>query len=317
MEFAPEALSGSPFSLVAIAGTRYSPGREWVCGRQEPGAPGKTIVRLQAFSQRIDMKTVILCGGSGTRIRDVANNIPKPMVAIGEYPILLHIMRCYAAAGHSEFVLCLGYKGEVIKDYFLNYQARTTDFTITLGEQRQIEYHGSAPESAWRVTLADTGLEAMTGARVKRIQKYVGGDDFMMTYGDGLSDIDLDALIAFHRSHGRTLTVTGVRPPGRFGEMECQSTGLLREFNEKPQTSGGLISGGFFVCSPNLFNYLDDRENLVFEGEPMRALVADGEAMVYRHDGFWQCMDTYRDYRLLEDLWRTGQCPWLGLARMV
>lgn len=263
------------------------------------------------------MKTVILCGGYGTRIRDVANNIPKPMVPIGEHPILWHIMRGYAGAGHRDFVLCLGYKGEVIKDYFLNYQARTADFTITLGERRSIQYHGDHAESGWRVTLADTGLNAMTGARVKRVQKYLDDDDFMLTYGDGLSDVDLDLLLAFHRSHGKIVTVTGVRPPGRYGELDCDRIGLVREFNEKPQATAGLISGGFFVCSPGIFDYLDDRENLVLEEEPMRRLAADQELMVYRHDGFWQCMDTYRDYRLLEDLWRGGKCPWQVMARAV
>jgi glucose-1-phosphate cytidylyltransferase len=256
------------------------------------------------------MKTVILCGGYGTRIRDVADNIPKPMVPIGDRPILWHIMKSYAAAGHRDFVLCLGYKGEAVKEYFLSYEARTADFTITLGTQKKIEYHGDNQESGWRVTLVDTGLDAMTGARVKRIQRYLDGGDFMLTYGDGVSDIDFDALIAFHRSHGKVMTVTGVRPPGRFGEMECDGDGRVREFNEKAQTSGGLISGGFFVCTPELFSYLDDKDSLVLEQGPMRSLVADGQLMVYRHDGFWQCMDTYRDYRLLQDLWSREQSPW-------
>ena len=261
------------------------------------------------------MKTVILCGGYGTRIRDVANGLPKPMVPIGERPILWHIMQSYAAAGHRDFVLCLGYKGEVIKDYFLNYQARTSDFTITLGEHRSIEYHSAHAESGWRVTLVDTGLDAMTGARVKRVQRYVDGEDFMLTYGDGLSDIDLEDLQAFHRRHGKLVTVTGVRPPGRYGELECDGAGRVKEFNEKPQATGGLISGGFFVCSPGLFDYLDDKENLVLEEEPMRRLVSDDQLMVYRHGGFWQCMDTYRDYSLLEELWRSGRSPWQATMR--
>lgn len=261
------------------------------------------------------MKTVILCGGYGTRIRDVANNIPKPMVPIGEYPILWHIMKGYAAANHRDFILCLGYKGEVIKDYFLNYETRTADFTITLGQHKRICYHGGHVENGWRVTLADTGTDAMTGARVKRIQKYLDGDDFMLTYGDGLSDIDFGALLAFHRAHGKTMTVTGVRPPSRFGEMECDGSGRVREFNEKPQATSGLISGGFFVCTSRVFDYLDDSESLVLEAEPMRALAADGELMVYQHDGFWQCMDTYRDYRLLDDLWRSGRSPWQPSTR--
>ncbi len=256
------------------------------------------------------MKVAILCGGYGTRIRDVADNIPKPMIPIGEYPILWHLMKSYAAAGHTDFVLCLGYKGEAIKDFFLNYEARTGDFTITLGKNKKIEYLGEPEESGWRVTLADTGQDSMTGARIKRIQRHIGKEDFMLTYGDGLSDVDLKALIAFHKSHGKAMTVTGVRPPGRFGEMGCDDRGRVREFNEKPQATGGLISGGFFVCTPKLFDYLDDREDLVLEQEPMRRLVSDGEMMVYRHAGFWQCMDTYRDYRLLDDLWRGGNPPW-------
>ena len=256
------------------------------------------------------MKVVILCGGYGTRIRDVADNLPKPMIPIGEYPILWHIMKSYAAAGHRDFVLCLGYKGEAIKDFFLNYEARTTDFTITLGRTKSIEYHGDHDESGWRVTLADTGLDAMTGARVKRAQKYLGKEDFLLTYGDGLSDVDLAKLIAFHRGHGKAMTLTGVRPPGRFGELECDMTGRVSEFNEKPQATGGLISGGFFACGPKVFDYLDDNEGLVLEQQPMRRLAADGQLMVHRHDGFWQCMDTYRDYRLLDGLWQSGKAPW-------
>jgi glucose-1-phosphate cytidylyltransferase len=256
------------------------------------------------------MKTVILCGGYGTRIRDVADNIPKPMIPLGDFPILWHIMKSYAAAGHQDFVLCLGYKGEVIKDFFLNYQARTNDFTITLGKDRAIDYHGEHDESGWTVTLADTGLGSMTGTRVAHVRGYVGDDDFLLTYGDGLADINYGKLLDFHRAHGKAMTVTGVRPPGRFGEMECEDDGRVREFNEKPQASGGLISGGFFVCSPKVFDYLGDGLDVVLEQAPMRRLVADGEMMVYRHDGFWQCMDTYRDYRLLDDLWQADKAPW-------
>ena len=256
------------------------------------------------------MKTVILCGGYGTRIRGVADNIPKPMIPLGDFPILWHIMKGYAAAGHRDFVLCLGYKGEVIKDFFLNYQARTNDFTITLGKDRAIDYHGEHDESGWTVTLADTGLDSMTGTRVARVRHYVGDDDFLLTYGDGLADIDYGKLLAFHRAHGKAMTVTGVRPPGRFGEMECNDDGQVREFNEKPQASGGLISGGFFVCSTKVFDYLGGGPDVVLEQAPMRRMVADGEMMVYRHDGFWQCMDTYRDYRLLDDLWTGGKAPW-------
>ncbi len=258
------------------------------------------------------MKVVILCGGQGTRIRDVADNIPKPMIPLGGFPILWHIMKYYAKYGHRDFTLCLGYKGQVIKDFFLNYEAHTTDFTISLGKKRAIVYHNEPIESDWSVTLAETGAESMTGARIKRVQKYLQGEeDFMLTYGDGIGDICLDKLLAFHRSHGKILTVSGVRPPGRFGELKMDDAGKVTEFNEKPQATGGLISGGFFVCRKELFNYLDDQKNLVFEIEPMNRLVEDGQMMVYEHHGFWQPMDTYRDYLFLNSLVSKGEAPWM------
>lgn len=256
------------------------------------------------------MKVVILCGGYGTRIRDVSENIPKPMIKVGRYPILWHIMKYYSTYGYQDFVLCLGHKSQVIKDFFLNYEAHTKDFTIRLGRQGSIEFLTDHNESGWRVTLAETGLKAMTGARIARIRKYVGSDDFMLTYGDGVGDVDLESLVEFHRSHGKTLTVTGVKPPGRFGEL-VNMNGQVIEFNEKPQATGGLISGGFFVASPQLFNYLDDREDLVFEQDPMRRMVADGQLMVFEHDGFWQPMDTSRDYQLLNALFGQGKAPWV------
>jgi glucose-1-phosphate cytidylyltransferase len=258
------------------------------------------------------MKVVILCGGRGTRIRDVSDNIPKPMIPIGDFPILWHIMKYYAAWGHKQFILCLGYKGQLIKDFFLNYEAHTNDFTITLGRSKSIEYHDVHAESDWKVTLADTGLNAMTGARVKKIQRHLPDEqDFMLTYGDGVGDVDLDKLLAFHRSHGKVLTVTGVRPPGRFGELVGDATGKVSEFNEKPQASGGRISGGFFVCRREIFDYLENRDDLVFEVEPMKKLVRDGQMMVYEHDGFWQPMDTYRDYMYLNGLWNKEGAPWI------
>ena len=256
------------------------------------------------------MKVVILCGGYGTRIRDVADNIPKPMISIGRYPIMWHIMKYYASYGHQDFVLCLGYKGTVIKDFFLNYEAHTKDFTIALGRRGEINFHTHHDEADWRVTLADTGLDAMTGARIARIRKYVGDDEFMLTYGDSIGDVDLERLVAFHRAHGKVLTVTGVRPPGRFGEL-VGNAGQVVEFNEKPQATGGRISGGFFVARPNLFDYLDDREDLVFEKEPMRRLVADAQLMVFEHDGFWQPMDTSREYQVLNSLYEEGKAPWV------
>jgi glucose-1-phosphate cytidylyltransferase len=256
------------------------------------------------------LKVVILAGGYGTRIRDVADNLPKPMIPIGPYPILWHIMKTYAHFGHKDFIVCLGYKAEIIKEFFLNYEARTKDFTITLGQRGAINFHTDHDESDWNVTLADTGLSSMTGARIARIQKYVGNEDFMLTYGDGVGDVDIDALLKFHRAHGKALTVTGVRPPGRFGEL-VNKRGVVTEFNEKPQAAGGRISGGYFVASSRIFDYLYDDNNLVFEQEPMKKLVNDSELMVYEHDEFWQPMDTSREYMLLNDLFNEGRAPWV------
>lgn len=258
------------------------------------------------------MKTVILCGGYGTRIRDVAENIPKPMIPIENQPILVHIMKYYAHFNHKDFVLCLGYKGQVIKDFFINYHQHVSDFTIDLKATKPIEFHGAIESLDWNVTLAETGMKAMTGARIKRIKRYVADEDnFMLTYGDGVGDVDLDALMKFHRAHGKILTVTGVRPPGRFGELMADKEGKITEFNEKPQATAGRISGGYFVCKKEIFNYLNDDESLVFEQEPMRKLVQDGQLMMFEHDGFWQPMDTYREYVLLNELCEKGKAPWI------
>jgi glucose-1-phosphate cytidylyltransferase len=257
------------------------------------------------------MKTVILCGGYGTRIRDVAENIPKPMIPVGEIPILWHIMKYYANWGHKDFVLCLGYQSYVIKDFFLNYKTRISDFTLNLDGKSSIKYHNMLEEADWNVTFAETGINSMTGARVKKIQKYVDDEDFMLTYGDGLGDIDLKKLLAFHKSHGKILTVTGVRPAGRFGELLSDKKGKVVEFNEKPQSGAGVISGGFFVCKKEIFKYLNNKEDLVLEKEPMINLVKDKQMMVYKHDGFWQPMDTYREYKLLNELYYKGEAPWV------
>lgn len=258
------------------------------------------------------MKVVILCGGQGTRIRDVSENMPKPMIPVGRFPILWHIMKCYANMGHKDFVLCLGYKGQVIKDFFLNYESHTRDFSLNLGATKEVEYHTEHEEADWRVTLVDTGSNAMTGARIRKIRKYVGNDEhFMLTYGDGVGDIDIDRLVDFHVGHSRILTVTGVRPPGRFGELMNSPEGSVTEFNEKPQATGGRISGGFFVCRKEIFDHLDDREDLIFETDPMRKLVKAGQMMMYEHDGFWHPMDTYRDYIYLNDLIAKGEAPWI------
>lgn len=256
------------------------------------------------------MKTVILCGGYGTRIRDIAEDIPKPMIPIGGYPILWHLMKYYAAFGHNEFVLCLGYKGQTIKDFFLNYESHTRDFTIAMGADNSIDYHTRHDHLNWKVTLVDTGSDAMTGARIRKIRDYVNHERFMCTYGDGLSNVDISKLLAFHISHGKKVTVTGVRPPGRFGELQSNGSGIVTEFNEKPQATGGRISGGFFVCEPSIFDVLDERNDLVFEEEPMRALVLDRQLAVYEHDDFWQCMDTPRDWQLLNGLVMNKKAPW-------
>jgi glucose-1-phosphate cytidylyltransferase len=259
-----------------------------------------------------NMKVAILCGGYGTRIRDVAENIPKPMIPIGEYPILWHIMKYYSSWGHDNFVLCLGYKGDSVRDYFVNYRSHTTDFTIDMSGKNPVKYHTNQKTENWKVTLAETGQNTMTGARIKRVMKYFKDEkNFMLTYGDGVGDIDMKKLLDFHNAHGKILTVTGVRPPGRFGELQCLEGGLVTEFNEKPQTTGGRISGGFFVCRNEIFNYIDDREDNVFEQEPLRNLVKDSEMMVFKHDGFWQPMDTSREYQLLNQMYEQKKSPWV------
>ena len=255
------------------------------------------------------MQVVILCGGKGTRLRAETEYRPKPMVPIGDRPVLWHIMKLYAHFGHDEFILCLGYKGEVIKDYFLNYRQTVSDFRVRLGKHSKLEFLHAFPEENWTVTLADTGQDTMTGGRVKRIEKYLEGDKFMLTYGDGVGNIDIEALLEFHRRHGKLATLTGVSPPGRFGELSMQDRRVI-EFNEKPQSVGGLINGGFFVLQREDFRYFDDDPGLILEQAPLRRLAADGELMCFPHPGFWQPMDTFREFELLNKLWAQGQAPW-------
>jgi glucose-1-phosphate cytidylyltransferase len=255
------------------------------------------------------MKAVILCGGQGTRFREETEYRPKPMVEVGDRPILWHIMKHYAHHGMKDFVLCLGYKGQVIKDFFLNYEAHVSDLTLRLGRQRGVEYHGVHAEDDWRVTLADTGPIAQTGARIKKVARYLGSGPFCATYGDGVSDVDLRRLVAFHRAHGKLGTVTGVRPKSRFGELTLQGERVV-SFAEKP-VGDGMISGGFFVFEREFVDrYLTGEDGLILEHEPLQRLAADGQLMVYEHQGFWQSMDTYRDWRVLEDLWWSGRVPW-------
>ncbi|NQU34607.1 MAG: glucose-1-phosphate cytidylyltransferase [Bacteroidetes bacterium] len=257
------------------------------------------------------MKVVILCGGQGTRIRDVADNIPKPMIPVGGYPILWHIMKYYSLFGHNEFILCLGHQGSVIKEFFLNYEVNTSDFTLILGDIKSKKFHNKIDEGDWKITFAETGEKTMTGARIRKIKKYIGDDQtFMLTYGDGLGDVNIDKLIAFHHNQNGVLTLTGVRPAGRFGEIQCTDEGVISEFNEKPQTAEGRINGGFFVCNRGLFDYLEDNDDLVFEKEPMMKLVKDKQLMQFNHDGFWQPMDTFREYVLLNSLYKNNNAPW-------
>ena len=263
---------------------------------------------MRATEERIPV--VILCGGLGTRLREETEYRPKPMVEIGGRPILWHIMRLYAHAGFKDFVLCLGYKAMLIKEYFLNYQPLVSDFTVRLGEAPSVSYLNNGNEVVdWTVTLVDTGLETMTGARVKRVQKYVDAERFMLTYGDGLANVDIRETLRFHRAHKKLVTVTGVRPPSRFGEMNvCK--GVVEHFDEKPQISEGMVNGGFFVCERGFFDYLSADESCVLEQEPLRRVAADHQLAAYSHDGFWQCMDTYREWQLLNNLWESGEAPW-------
>ncbi len=257
------------------------------------------------------MKVVILCGGQGTRLREETEFKPKPMVQIGDKPILWHIMRHYAHHGFKEFVLCLGYKGDVIRDYFLNFSYRNCDFTVTLGQQHDITLHTPPAELDWRVTLAETGQATLTGARVKKAARHLGGGPFMLTYGDAVADVDLRALLAAHQKSGRLATVTAVHPgKSRYGELESEND-RVASFAEKPDTHQNTrISGGFFVFEPGFLDYLDDDEGCVLEQEPMQRLVQDGQLSVFHHTGYWQCMDTYRDTLMLNQLWQSGEAPW-------
>lgn len=255
------------------------------------------------------MKVVILCGGQGTRLREETEYRPKPLVEIGGRPILLHIMKSYAHHGFRDFVLCLGYRGNMIKEHFLNYEAMNNDFTVSLGSKPEIHHHGSHDEDGFRVTLADTGLDSMTGKRIKAVQPYVDGDTFMVTYGDGVSDVDLNALLAFHKQHGRLATVTTVRPISRFGVLKLDSSGKVAGFDEKPQLEG-WINVGFFIFERGVFDYLSDDASCVLEQEPLQNLARDGELVAYRHDGFFYAMDTYREFKVLNELWDSGGAPW-------
>lgn len=259
------------------------------------------------------MKVVILCGGKGTRLYEETEYRPKPMVPVGGRPILWHIMKRYAHYGYSDFVLCLGYKGDMIKDYFRNYRWHAGDISLRVGDPDSVAFLKDNEESAWSVVLAETGKESMTAHRILQIKQYVGNEDtFLLTYGDGLGDIDINAAVDFHKKQGKLCTITGVHPPGRFGELGIRADSVVTEFNEKPQSSEGYINGGYMVCSREVFDYLPDDPSVMFEHSPMKKLVSDGQVAVYRHSGFWQPMDTLAEHRYLNRLWDEGKAPWFA-----
>jgi glucose-1-phosphate cytidylyltransferase len=252
------------------------------------------------------MKTVILAGGRGTRLAEETRAIPKPMVEVGGLPILWHIMKHYSVYGYTDFLIALGYRGEVVKRYIIEYSALHSDLTVEMRSGRVETTNGRADD--WTVSLVDTGLETATGGRIKRMAPHVGNETFMLTWGDGLSTVDLDKLLEFHRSHGRLATVTVVRPPARFGHLHLEGDAVF-QFSEKPQLDEVWINGAFFVLEPGVFDYVAGDET-EWEREPLEQLARDGQLMAYRHDGFWQCMDTMRDKQLLEELWSSGSPPW-------
>jgi glucose-1-phosphate cytidylyltransferase len=252
------------------------------------------------------MKVAILAGGLGSRLQEETAIRPKPMVEVGGKPILWHILNIYAAHGFREFVLALGYKGESVKEYFLNFYALNNDLTVDLTAGQTRVHGGNQP--AWKVHLVDTGLPTQTGGRIKRLRSHLEGGTFMLTYGDGVADVDLGKLLAFHRDHGQLATVTAVRPPSRFGSFLLDGSRITR-FEEKPQTGEGWINGGFFVLEPGIFDYIEGDET-IWERGPMERLAADGQLMAFQHGGFWQAMDTLREKRVLEELWASGHAPW-------
>jgi glucose-1-phosphate cytidylyltransferase len=252
------------------------------------------------------VKVIILAGGFGTRLSEYTEDIPKPMVTIGGKPILWHIMNTYAKFNHKDFYLALGYKAELIKEYFLNYRALNADFSVDLLTGSLEPYQ--LDDVDWKVTLANTGLKTMTGGRVKRLKSFIGNEPFMLTYGDGVSNIDLDALLKFHKSHGKMVTVSAVHPVARFGELNIEDQKVVT-FQEKPNITQGWVNGGYFIIEPSFFDLIDD-DDTILEREPLERAAELGELMSYHHDGFWQCMDTKRDRESLEELWAKGNAPW-------
>lgn len=256
------------------------------------------------------MKIVILAGGLGTRISEESYLKPKPMIPIGEQPILWHIMKYYSSFGFHDFLICCGYKGHVIKEYFADYYLHRSDVTFDFSDENRMTVHQNVAEP-WRVTLVDTGLNTQTGGRVKRVQKYIGDERFMLTYGDGVSDIDLNALLAQHEASGKIVTLTGIQPGGRFGVLDLDESGrTVTGFREKAREDGGWINGGFMVMEPEVFQYLSAEESCILERKPLETLAQEGMLGIYKHAGFWQCMDTQRDKGKLEQLWQEQSAPW-------
>lgn len=256
------------------------------------------------------MKVVILAGGLGTRISEESRVKPKPMIAIGEMPIIWHIMKIYSHYGFNDFIVCCGYKSYVIKDYFANYFLYKSDVTFDYGGKNQMEIHDCEIEP-WKVTLAETGVDNMTGSRIKQIQKYIPeGERFMLTYGDGVADVDINALIEHHKSHGKIATMTAVQPPAKFGVLDIDENNTILEFKEKPESDAGWINGGFMVLNYDVFKYIDDDPMRIFEKEPLENLARDKELSAYKHRGFWLPMDTLRDKNTLERLWEINEAPW-------
>lgn len=255
------------------------------------------------------MKVVILAGGFGTRISEESHLRPKPMIEIGGKPILWHIMKIYTTFGFNEFIICLGYKGYVIKEYFANYYLHASDITFDFSNANSICVHNNVSEP-WKVTLIDTGLYTLTGGRVKAISKYIGNEPFMLTYGDGVADVDLNELLDYHNKHGKIATMTAVQPGGRFGVIEMNSDNQIDAFREKTKADGGWINGGFMILQPEVMNYLPDHD-VAFEQQPLKQLAEDGELLAFKHTGFWQCMDTQRDKVALENLWHNKKAPWV------
>ena len=256
------------------------------------------------------MKVLILAGGMGTRLSEETNIIPKPMVEIDGKPILWHIMKIYSSHGYNDFIILLGYKGYVIKEYFANYFLHKSDVTFNMKENKMTIHEEHC--EPWSVTLIDTGLHTMTGGRVKRAQKYVGDEPFMLTYGDGVSDIDIGKLVEFHKAHGKAATMTSVQPEGRFGALVFNENGEVTSFAEKPKGDGAWINAGFFVCEPKVFDYITEGDTTIFERSPLENLAKDRELYTYHHDGFWKCMDTLRDKQQLQAMCDGGNAPWIS-----